>query len=635
MKKHIKAIGLFLAAITLCSFTLVGCKNENENESSSSNTESTDNNEVVVGEGYFVENSKTDYVIVIPQNDSGKYMTAASELAYFWNLASEVNIQTVTDLQLEYSDTANYISLGNTNIFESSALQIDVSDMKKSDYVIKSKGESVFILDNGMNSSRGVLYGVYKFLEETIGYKVYAADEYVYEQCDDIVYMQFDLKQKMSVEARNVAFYTAMSDSLYNSRLGMVYEADEWIIFGHSQMIHLIRYDSYGAAHPEWFTPDGRSLCLSNREMLDEMITKVIHYINASDRNRIMIGQPDHWDYCTCDNCTALMNEYGGYSGISLWMVNEIANAVDAYLAVNAPDREPVYYYIFAYQQSEAPPAKRNEQGEWAVYKDGFVPNEHVGIVYAPIGVDFSVGLTDKLNTNAYDALKGWATVLGYKNLSVWSYCTNFHNYITSYNNFASLQDTYRVYADFGCDYVFDQGPVETGYASFEALRIYLQSQLLMDVEQNVEDIVVDFMQNYYKEAWNEIYEYYTLLNTWYQFCKDTMGMRGTIYFGIGDRQYWPKELVDELSEILTRAINKIEPLQNENPAMYNKLYDRIMHESLSTIYMKITFYKEYYSTSEINKMIDDFGYYCGKFDIFCTREGAMDIDSLVASWRE
>ena len=156
-----------------------------------------------------------------------------------------------------------------------------------------------------------------------------------------------------------------------------------------------------------------------------------------------------------------------------------------------------------------------------------------------------------------------------------------------------------------------------------------------MDVEQNVEDIVVDFMQNYYKEAWNEIYEYYTLVNTWYQFCKDTMGMRGTIYFGIGDRQYWPKELVDELSEILARAMNKIEPLQNEDPAMYNKLYDRIMHESLSTIYMKMTFYKEYYSTSEINKMIDDFGYYCGKFNIFCTREGAMDIDSLVASWRE
>jgi len=630
MKKFIKMIALSLSLITVASFTFVACKDDEPLEPPMKGEE-----EVKVGDGYFVENSKTDYVIVIPKEDNGKYMTAASELAYFWNMATEVNISTVSDVQAEYSETAKYISLGNTDIYEESGLSVDVSDMKLSDYVITNKGKSVFILDNGANSARGVLYGVYKFLEETIDYKIYASDEYAYTETKNVSYMEFSVKQKMSVEARNVAFYTAMSDTLYNARLGMVYEADEWIIFGHSQMIHLIRYDNYGSLHPDWFTADGRSLCLSNKEMLAEMATKVIHYINQSDRNRIMIGQPDHWDYCNCDNCKALMDEYGGYSGISLWMVNEIANVVDAYLAVNAPDRDTVYYYIFAYQQSEAPPAVRNENGEWEVYKKGFVPNEHVGIVYAPIGVDFSVGITDEINVNSYDALKGWATVLGNKNLAVWSYCTNFKNYLFSYNNFASLQDTYRVYSQFGADYVFDQGPVETGYASFEALRIYLQSQLLMDVEQNVEALVVDFMQHYYKDAWQEVYEYYTLINTWYEYCKENLDMRGTIYFGIGDRKYWPKELVDEFADILDRAKTKIEPLKDTDYETYEKLYDRIMHESLSTMYMKIAFYKEYYSTSEINQMIDDFEYYCGKFNIFCTVEGAMDIDSLIASWRE
>ncbi len=632
MKKLMKTIALSLGFIALCSFTLTSCK-DNTAETSSSIDSTVE--EVIVGDGYFVQNSQTDYVVVIPADDNGKYMTAASELAYFWSLATDVNVQTISDAQATYSDDAKYISLGNTDVYEESGLTVDVSDMKMSDYVITNQGKSVFILDNGANSARGVLYGVYKFLESTIGYKVYASDEYAYNRMQNVSYMEFNVKMNMSVEARNVAFYTVQSDSLYNSRLGMVYEADEWIIFGHSQMIHLIRYDSYGSLHPDWFSADGRSLCLSNKEMLAEMATKVIHYINQSDRNRIMIGQPDHWDYCTCDNCQALMDEYGGYSGISLWMVNEIANVVDAYLAVNAPDRDQVYYYIFAYQQSEAPPAKKNDNGEWTVYKDGFVPNEHVGIVYAPIGVDFSVGLTDELNTNSYDALKGWATVLGYKNLAVWSYCTNFKNYLFSYNNMSSFQDTYRVYEEFGADYVFDQGPVETGYASFEALRIYLQSQLLMDVEQNVEALVVDFMKNYYKDAWKEVYDYYTLLNTWYEYCKENLGMRGTIYFGIGERQYWPKELVDEFSDILKKALEKIEPLKTTDMETYTKLYDRIMHESLSTTYMKIAFYREYYPTSEINTMIDDFEYYCGKFNIFCTVEGAMDIDSLIASWRE
>ena len=81
MKKFIKMIALSLSLITVASFTFVACKDDEPLEPPMKEEE-----EVKVGDGYFVENSKTDYVIVIPKEDNGKYMTAASELAYFWNM---------------------------------------------------------------------------------------------------------------------------------------------------------------------------------------------------------------------------------------------------------------------------------------------------------------------------------------------------------------------------------------------------------------------------------------------------------------------------------------------------------------------------------------------------------------------
>ena len=590
---------------------------------------------VKIPDSYFVKDSATDYVIVIPEDDSGKCMTAASELAYFLKLSSDVAIDIVSDTDLTFDKNSKYISIGRTKIFESSGISVETDDMKKSDYIITSKDKSVFILDNGLKSSRGTLYGVYGFLNKIIGYKAYAADEFEYQKTPNVNYMTFDIKKKMSMEARNVAFYTALIDSVYASRMGLIKEDDEWIIYGHTQLIHLMPYGTYGAEHPDYYTADGKNLCLSHPGVIDTLTEKVIDYALKSDRNRVMIGQPDRWDYCNCERCQSMMNEYGGYSGLSLWMVNEVANRVDKYLAENYPEREQLYYYIFAYQQSETPPVKKTADGNYTIYKDGMEVNDHVGIVYAPIGIDFAAGITDNANVNAYENLKGWATVLGNKNLTVWSYCTNFHYYFYSCNNFASLKDTYKVYADYGCQYIFDQGPVETGYASFESLRIYLQSQLMMDTSLNVDELVKDFMAHYYKDAKDEIYEYYTLLNTWYAYCRGYLGMRGTIYFPLDNNKYWPKSLVDEMSDILDKAKVKVEAMKTTDPENYEKVKDRVMHETISTIYIKMTQYREYYTQAEIDQMIADFEYYCHKLNIFCTSEMLMDVDQVISDWKE
>ena len=487
-----------------------------------------------------------------------------------------------------------------------------------------------------MKSSRGTLYGAYGFLNKIIGYKAYAADEFEYSKSSDVSFMTFDVKKKMSIEARNVALYAALSDPVYNSRMGLITEADEWICFGHTQQYHLMPYATYGTEHPEYYVAGTTNvLCLSNPGVIDTLTSQVIYYALHSDRNRIMVGQQDTWDYCKCDNCQAKMHEYGGYSGLSLWMINEIADRVDAYMAENYPEREQLYYYIFAYQQSEAPPVKKTADGNYTIYKDGMKVNDHVGIVYAPIGIDFAAGITDNANVNAYENLKGWATVLGNKNLCVWSYCTNFRHYFYNYNNFASIKDTYSVYADFGCQYIFDQGSVETGYPGFESLRIYLQSQLMADVSLNAEELTKDFIKHYYKNASDEIYEYYRLLNTWYSYCRENLGLRGSIYFPMDNQKYWPKGVVDEMSDILERAKQKAEAMKTTDPENYEKVKDRVMHETLSIIFIKMTQYRDYYKQSEIDQMISDFEYYCHKFNIFCTNEGAMNVDQIISDWKE
>ena len=121
-----------------------------------------------------IENSETDYVIVIPADADDMTVVTADDLSAFWALSTGVTVPVVTDDTI-VGDVygGKYISVGNTTVFEKNNVTLD-SDLGVSGYRLKRIGNTLII---GANDTKGVACGVYDLLQFTIGFEVYAQDE--------------------------------------------------------------------------------------------------------------------------------------------------------------------------------------------------------------------------------------------------------------------------------------------------------------------------------------------------------------------------------------------------------------------------------------------------------------------------
>ena len=125
-----------------------------------------------VTDGYIVKDGETEYVVVVSEEESDDITLAAKELYDLFLEATGIELQFVNDSNATYSENAKYISLGNTQI--SKVLGKDVETLGEQGFILKTEGQSIFIL----GKPQGVLYGVYEFLNKTLNFETYTKDVY-------------------------------------------------------------------------------------------------------------------------------------------------------------------------------------------------------------------------------------------------------------------------------------------------------------------------------------------------------------------------------------------------------------------------------------------------------------------------
>ena len=73
---------------------------------------------------------------------------------------------------------------------------------------------------------------------------------------------------------------------------------------------------------------------------------------------------------------------------------------------------------------------------------------------------------------------------------------------------------------------------------------------------------------------------------------------------------------------IINNAFASIKEFEHTDPERYLLVYNRIMKEYLSLLYMKVYLYKDYYSAEEIKEMRETFYFYANYFGITKIGEG-------------
>ena len=592
-----------------------------------------------------IRNGKSDYTIVFPENFTESEEYAGEELAAYIYQSTSCRIPTVRDGGRNFNEGTKILSVGNTSVLRESGVVIDPKALNTDGFVVKRLGNTV-IMAGG--SDNGTVYAVYEFLRQNFGYEFYAINETYCERKTDVKLKDLDITEIPDFRERT-SYYRVVTDSKSGNLRLRVGKGDEWGLFAHSAFT-LIPPETYKNEHRDWFSgwehPEAfneekeMQLCLTNEEMRKELVKNLIKIIEANpDKKYFMVGQMDKPYFCQCSRCKPSNEKYTN-TGTMMRFINAVARDVKEWQERENIDRE-IYVATFAYHETKYAPVNYDKATDTFTPTDpSVVADDNVLVQFAPLEACFSHSLMADCNAVFRDAIRGWKVVC--KNMAIWSYCAFFSNYLVNLNNWSSIQENYKIFKDMNAMIVFDQGAGETQSTPFEALRVYISSKLLWDVNENVNRLTADFMKHYYKEAEAEMTEYYMLTREHYasleadyadegkgDFCCHVSTMYDSTFL---TSRTFPRVLLLKMLEILDAAEAKVNALPVSE--YKEELRRRVIAEKLSPMALLLTLHDGAYSKGQLETMIDEFEEIAGEVGLVHWSE-AKRLGTMIAELKE
>ncbi len=447
-------------------------------------------------------------------NDYYNYEFAAEELASFLNRWTGKKYQLVKMYDGEaIQPESKYIVLGG-QLAEEAGMTFDGLE-KSNGYKIVQNYTNLYIYSE---TSEGTLSGLYGFLKEQADV-VFYTDEVFTENVTEnsaTVGAGMDITFNPSFNGAQAGYAEMQYSEAYQRRLGMYADwntakgaalkgaATEWdadLTTGGHNMLDVFPYDTFGSTYSDWYTTVSGTTQLnftSSNTHLQEMKDMFVASAKVVIANQPQIeyfefGQPD--------------SQYGPDVAGYLSFMNDVAATLDAWLAVEEPDRT-VALVMFAYNSTRTAPTSGS------IYNGN---NVYVTVYFAPVGMRY----TDKVDASnsyhknteegewdetitTYNALLSWTKLEGFdkdRNLIYWMYGTDFVNYMMPMDTLTNLQYNYQKLQETGTDmikYQFQTKNYDNVGSDWQRLKTYLSSELAKNVNADVATLQANFMNAMY-----------------------------------------------------------------------------------------------------------------------------------------
>lgn len=617
MKKHIyKILCLFLSAV----FTLGGCSSSNSGNKAIKYHEK----EAYKGglhqisasktDSYLVKSGKSDYLIVMPDGRDDTLSSAANELQELMTQATGVRLNIVRESELPQN--AKYVSLGNTTLAQDNGVSVDGLGLNSHGYVVKTVNNNIFIKDGG--SSFGVLWGVYKMLEYAVGYNCVAYDTWTFDENlnGNAMIYNYNVVDNPDFELRLANNGVIYTDSAAAQKLRFILPHKDVYIASlkpYHNFFFFIPKGEYEEDHPNWYSLDGKQLCLTAQgdeqeyqALVDTMVETVKEYIVADPEKKILvISQEDENVWCKCSSCKSLKDKYGTDAASYIMFLNDVAEKIEQWLNAEHNGRE-VLITMFAYQKTEDAPVKKNADGTYSPIDDNVVLRKNTAVMYAPVDAEHIFGLDQPANSNSLEIMKKWGALCS--NFGYWGYTTNYINYMVMYNSFSAAQNTYRTILDtLNPRWIFDQGQHNNGnHTAFTHFKIYLNSQWSWDVNQKYSDLKKNFFDTYFgagSEAMQKLFDAYS---THMNYLQEEFNTGATIMENIVKSESFAFNTVKSWLNYIDEAYKAIE-VHKGNKELYDTYYSHINLEALSMKFLMLKLHEGRLSNAELFKMKTEF----------------------------
>ena len=377
-------------------------------------------------------------------------------------------------------------------------------------YCVEAAFEGNYLgMDIRGGNGRGVLYGVYGFLEEYAGLRSYTPYLEVYPSEGDII-----------IEAGKMIEYTPVFQMRVNDWYKWVPNQYryQWCVKNGVNMVDgwwnswdesLGGAWDYGGLFVHTIgslteTGGGTSPnpCLTNPDNLAKAIKNVRAQLKKYPTATVVsVSQNDTDARCYCANCMAIDEEEGSPSGTLLRFVNAVAADI-------ATDYPHVIIDTLAYDYTQTPPKITR-------------PASNVCIRLCTFHCCFTHPLTDPdcgENARFCRDLEAWSEICD--NIHIWDYTTNFAFYIPTYANLHVLRENMQFFAEHNAKGMFPQGNRNGPSGEFGELRAYLLAKLMMNPymsEEEYDALMNDFLQAYYGDGWTYIRMYIDKTSEIYQ----------------------------------------------------------------------------------------------------------------------
>lgn len=381
----------------------------------------------------------------------------------------------------------------------------DAGTFAEEEWSIVPSGKQVVFLGGG---KRGILYGVYHYIEEKLGVRWWNRQEEYIPARKKLPVPEKTERGKPVFMAREIfRFDLPWDQGRFQARHRMNRDGNFTLPdayggglefgkpgFAHT-FEHYIPWKQYGESNPEFFSlvngkrigGMGGQLCLSNREVLRLIIQKLKAFIRESETQAAAAGLPpprfyelsqnDNIVSCKCPECSESDRKWG-VSGTLIRFLNEVGDAIEA-------EHPEVVITTLAYLQTEIPPL------------GDVKARPNVWIRLCDTMTSQAQSLLNEGNRAFQDRLAAWQRVT--RNLLIWDYSITYPmmEALLPYPSEFLIAETLRLFANRGIKGVFFEHEFPFASDMYD-LKVYMEAKLLENPYRDANVLYQEFLQLYY-----------------------------------------------------------------------------------------------------------------------------------------
>ena len=624
-KKFIKALTLFLATM-LTTGPILSCGSSTGNSGGNENKPQGDDKvEVTQTDKNIVYRAKTDYKLLIDDNASNDVMVASAEFNLFFKEATGLELDVVTDENVTYSETAKYISLGRNDFQEAAGVDTSVEAVKSDGYVIKTVGESIFVVGG---ADKGVLYGVYGLLNYLVDYECFGIDNYsIRKNVGTVELYNFDVTEIPDFIIRTAGYGSLDGSPDTKNRLRLQISGKKMSIngaIGHTSLYfvpterYLNQVENPNEYHPKWYM-DGSTpaqLCYSahgDAEEYDAMVRACFETLKEEaiaqpEATEINFSMADNTEWCGCTACKTELEATGSMAAGTIRLLNDLDDMIYEWFETpeGAPYKRDLYFVFYAYMQLEAPPTYYDETNKkWTLIDEKYRLNDHVVVQICITNGNYTQNLSDgERNKQAKNAVDAWQACAN--RLQAYMYSANYREYLVPLDTFNAMQDWYTYYYEAGAEKMYDLGQsnefgTHTGWSN---LKIYLNAKLAWNVYADYNQLIDDYFQTSFHDAapiMRGIFDEWRALS---RYNSNYVGGYLSSVISAGPyllySKFWPQNMLNSWRADIDTALAAIESLKDTDARSYATAKRLILAERVWIDYVLYKVYADKFTGEDL-----------------------------------